>query len=148
MRKLEAARAKCTYDVRVSWPCGANYLSDISASHYSGTDWPADSWHVGPYGLDVVITYYFAVIAEVFPWLGYSPAVPITTYHLQGWLGSRVVSVLDSGAEGPGFKSQPRRCRVSLRQTVHTHRASVHQAAKIGSSPVKGCGGNSRPGWK
>ena len=25
-----------------------------------------------------------------------------------GWLGSRVVSVLDSGAEGPGFKSQSR----------------------------------------
>ena len=24
-----------------------------------------------------------------------------------GWLGSRVVSVLDSGTEGPGFKSQP-----------------------------------------
>ena len=48
------------------------------------------------------------------------------------WLGSRAVSVLDSGAEGPGFKSQPRRCRVySLRQTVHTHRASVHQAAKL-----------------
>ena len=49
-----------------------------------------------------------------------------------GWLGSRVVSVLDSGAEGPGFKSQSRRCRCnSLRQTVHTHRASVHQAAKL-----------------
>ena len=31
-----------------------------------------------------------------------------------GWLGSRVVSVLDSGAERPGFKSQPRRCRVTL----------------------------------
>ena len=48
-----------------------------------------------------------------------------------GWLGSRVVSVLDSGAEGPGFKSQSRRCRVavSLSETVHTHRASVHQAA-------------------
>ena len=44
------------------------------------------------------------------------------------WLDSRVVSVLDSGAVGPGFKSQPRRC---LRQTVHTHRASVHQAAKL-----------------
>jgi len=29
-----------------------------------------------------------------------------------GWLGSRVVGVLDSGAEGPGFKSQPRLCRV------------------------------------
>jgi len=49
----------------------------------------------------------------------------------RGWLGSRVVSVLDSGAEGPGFKSQPRRCAVSLRQTVHTHCASVHQAAKF-----------------
>jgi len=32
---------------------------------------------------------------------------------IQVWLGSRVVSVLDSGAEGPGFKSQPRRCRVT-----------------------------------
>jgi len=31
-----------------------------------------------------------------------------------GWLGSRVVSVLDSGAEGSGFKSQPRRCRVTV----------------------------------
>jgi len=31
-----------------------------------------------------------------------------------GWLGSRVVSVLDSGAEGPGFKSQSRRCRVTV----------------------------------
>jgi len=31
-----------------------------------------------------------------------------------GWLGSRVVSVLDSGAVGPGFKSQSRRCRVTV----------------------------------
>jgi len=31
-----------------------------------------------------------------------------------GWLGSRVVSVLDSGAEGPGFISQSRRCRVTV----------------------------------
>ena len=31
-----------------------------------------------------------------------------------GRLGSRVVSVLDSGAERPGFKSQPRRCRVTV----------------------------------
>ena len=50
---------------------------------------------------------------------------------LQAPLGSRVLSVLDSGAVGPGFKSQPRRCRDSLRQTVHTHRASVHRAAKL-----------------
>ena len=32
----------------------------------------------------------------------------------RGWLGSRVASVLDSGAVGPGFKSQPRRCRVTV----------------------------------
>ena len=31
-----------------------------------------------------------------------------------GRLVSRVVSVLDSGAEGPGSKSQPRRCRVTV----------------------------------
>jgi len=30
------------------------------------------------------------------------------------WLDSRVVSVLDSGAEGPEFKSQSRRCRVTV----------------------------------
>ena len=35
-------------------------------------------------------------------------------FMLQGLLGSRVVSVLASGAEGPGFKSQPRSCRVTV----------------------------------
>jgi len=38
--------------------------------------------------------------------------------------------VLDSGAEGPGFKSTTLSDN-SLRQTVHTHRAFVHQAAKL-----------------
>jgi len=42
-----------------------------------------------------------------------------------------VVSVLDSGAEGPGFKSVATLSGNSLRQTVHTHCASVHQAAKL-----------------
>jgi len=43
-----------------------------------------------------------------------------------------VVSVLDSGAEGPGFKSAVATLSGnSLRQTVHTHCASVHQAAKL-----------------
>ena len=31
-----------------------------------------------------------------------------------GWLDSRVVSVLDSGTEGPAFKSQSRRCQVTV----------------------------------
>ena len=39
--------------------------------------------------------------------------------------------MLDSGAEGPGFKSQLPLSGNSLRQTVHTHCASVHQAAKL-----------------
>jgi len=35
-------------------------------------------------------------------------------YVEPGWLGSRLVSMLDSGAEGPGFKSQPRCCQVTV----------------------------------
>ena len=35
-------------------------------------------------------------------------------YLFVGWLGSRVVSVLDSGINGPGFKSQSRRCWVTV----------------------------------
>ena len=36
------------------------------------------------------------------------------TYCAEGWLVSRVVSVLDSGAEAHGFKPQSRRCRVTV----------------------------------
>ena len=35
-------------------------------------------------------------------------------YLIMRWLGSQVVSVLDSGTELPGFKLQPRRCRVTV----------------------------------
>jgi len=63
-------------------------------------------------------------------------------YLNDGWLGSQVVSVLDSGAE---------RARVqiavatlsgsnSLRQAVHTHCASVHQAAKLVAAPLRVAG--------
>jgi len=38
----------------------------------------------------------------------------VTSTAAARWLGSRVVSVLDSGAEGPGFKSQSRRYRVTV----------------------------------
>ena len=37
-----------------------------------------------------------------------------------GWLGSRVVSLLDSGAEGPRFKLQSRRCRVTVLSKLFT----------------------------
>jgi len=40
--------------------------------------------------------------------------------------------MLDSGAVGPGFKIPATMLSGnSLRQTVHTHHASVHQAAKL-----------------
>jgi len=38
----------------------------------------------------------------------------IVTMQSVGWLSSRVVSVLDSAAEGPGYKSQSRRCWVTV----------------------------------
>jgi len=37
-----------------------------------------------------------------------------------GWLGSRVVSVLDSSAVGPGYKSQPWRCLVTVSGKLFT----------------------------
>ena len=55
----------------------------------------------------------------------------ISTCTVFGWLGSRVVSVLDSGAEGPGFKSQPRRCRVTVLGKLLTPVVPLHQAAKL-----------------
>ena len=40
--------------------------------------------------------------------------------------------MLDSGAEGPGVQiAAVTLSDDSLRQTVHAHRASVHQAAKL-----------------
>jgi len=49
--------------------------------------------------------------------------------------------MLNSGAEGPGFKSQPRPLSGnSLRQTVHTHCTSVHQAAKLVEALVRVAG--------
>jgi len=51
-----------------------------------------------------------------------------------------VVSVLDSDAEGPEFKSVAVLSGNSLRQTVHIHRASVHQAAKLVAALLRDAG--------
>jgi len=48
-----------------------------------------------------------------------------------------VVSVLDSGAEGLGSNRAATLSGNSLRQTVRTHRASVHQAAKMAAALLK-----------
>jgi len=65
-----------------------------------------------------------------------------------GWLGSRVVSMLDSGAVGPGFKSQPRRCRVTVLSNCSHPSCLCSPSSEIGSSPPKGCDGNCGPGGK
>jgi len=49
-----------------------------------------------------------------------SSVFSFTVVIILGWLDSRVVSVLDSGAEGPGFKSQPRRCGVTVLRKLFT----------------------------
>ena len=64
------------------------------------------------------------------------------TYFLAGWFGSRVVSVLDSGAEGPGFKSQLGRCRITVLGKLFTPILSLFTKQRIGSSPLDGCEGN------
>ena len=46
--------------------------------------------------------------------------------------------MLDSGTEGPGFKyAAATLSGNSLRQTAHTHRASVHQAAKLAAAILR-----------
>ena len=42
-----------------------------------------------------------------------------------------MVSVLDSDAVGPGFKSQPQRCRVTVLGKLFAPIVPVHQAAKL-----------------
>ena len=42
-----------------------------------------------------------------------------------------MVSVLAQAQKGPGSNRSATLSDNSLRQTVHTHRASVHQAAKL-----------------
>ena len=73
--------------------------------------------------LTVDFQLFYAAVAESCMAAGFTASLSNTLPHTHtrhkvvcgkvAWLGSRVVSVLDSGAEGPGFKLQPRRCRVT-----------------------------------
>jgi len=46
-----------------------------------------------------------------------------------------VVSVLDLGAEGPGFKLQSQRCRVVVLGKLFTPIVPLSPSSKLGSSP-------------
>ena len=59
-------------------------------------------------------TYRSLILSAVLHYRSHSFVLYFSSFFFRGWLGSRVVSVLDSGAEGPGFKSQPPRCRVTV----------------------------------
>ena len=45
--------------------------------------------------------------------------------------------MLESGVEGPGFKSVATLPGNSLKQTIHTRPASIHQAAKLAAAVLK-----------
>jgi len=60
--------------------------------------------------LEIIVLSYFSVLLNV---ITIRDLFILCLYHF-GWLGSQVVSVLDSGAEGPWFKSLSRRCRVTV----------------------------------
>ena len=114
-------------------PCETNLSSHDLTSGQCG--WQGGSWRRGRYGtlrrrgrgwpLGCVCTVGifndgFEPLKEAFCRLRiYRRPPAIMVYYSSSssssrWLGSRVVSVLDSGAVGPGFKSQPRRCRVTV----------------------------------
>ena len=57
----------------------------------------------------------------------------LAIHHPNGWLGTRVVSVLNSRIQIAAATLSGN----SLRQTVHTHRASVHQAAKMAAALLR-----------
>jgi len=77
-----------------------------------------------------------------------------TVYALFGWLGSRVVSVPDSGSEEHGFESQSWRCRVTVLGKLFTpivprstqpcipsgslNRVPALAGVKAGKSPLAG----------
>jgi len=66
------------------------------------------------------------------PVIIYTQAFPFCfLYLISGWLGSGVVSVLDSGAEEPGFKSQSRHCRVTVLGKLFTPKQQKLVAALL-----------------
>jgi len=82
-------------------------------------------------------TYWIPSLVSFF--INYPPFSRITSKT--GWLSSRVVSALDSGAEGPWFAVVTLSGN-SLRQTVRTHCASVHQPAKLVAALLRVAGVN------
>jgi len=72
-------------------------------------------------------------------WIPISEPVKISHNTPSQWLGSRVVSMLDSGAERLQIAVATLSGN-SLRQTVHTYCASDYQAAKLVAALIRVAG--------
>jgi len=90
-----------------------NRLSSSSVQHSRTADHCANVWFLLLNARAIALNSHLVVV----------PVSSVTNCRramTEGWLGSRVVSVLDSGAVGPGFKSQRRRCRVTVLAKLFT----------------------------
>jgi len=67
---------------------------------------------------------------------------------MEGGSVAEWLACLTQAQKDPGSNRSRDAVGNSFRQTVHTHCASVHQAAKLVAALIKGCGGNRGPGRK
>ena len=120
------------------------YFSNILAAHENTSSIIVGTGLAGCIVARAGVSDTETVISAAHAWACVQPShgLYVFTVFYSGWLGSRVVSVLNSGAVEPGFKSQPGN---SLRQTVHTHRAYVHQAAKLVAALLRVAGVTAGP---
>ena len=69
---------------------------------------------------------FLCLMAQMTRTLARKPGIPVLGFYPAQFLQlfryntSRVVSMLDSGAEGPGFKSQPQRCQITVSGRLFT----------------------------
>jgi len=90
-----------------SWCCcglQVDIMTWVSSKHNMGMSLTRDTWNM---------IKNCSVVSDVCPSLCLSLLILILL-SVMTVARSRVVSVLDSGVEGPGFKSQPGRCRVTV----------------------------------
>ena len=97
--------------IHISEPCNGGAVADTSASRHPTTVQYAAARCQRPHRCRHLATNAEFIDRRQAP--AASLRTVLTTSSIE-WLDSRVVSVLDSGAEGPGFKSQLRRCRVTV----------------------------------
>ena len=108
----DGVTAPCVYTTQTASTAELEVVIQANTSSYIGFGWKPRSSGNGP---DAAV-FVLRSVRWNLNLIGLS-FTKITIYWLvyeTGWLGDRVVSLLDSGAVGPWFRSQPRRCRVTV----------------------------------